>query len=335
MVRLTLLGLVLWLYLAAATPLNPHVFSDTTDYPLPNPGNIAAHDPSILEYNNNFYLIKGGVRIPIFRAPKLDGPWTRIGTVLHGPSTIEKGNRRRPWAPTVAWWNNRFYCFYSVSQTGKRNSAIGLASSDSLESGAWTDHGALIHTGTGPGSDIYPFNVTNAIDPAFFVDLDNGKPYLQYGSFWDGIFQIALNDDLSVGNPTNPTADHLVYLPDEKRKPNEGPFMSHRAPFYYAWFSHGKCCRFEDMGFPEKGNEYSIRVGRATNVHGPFVDRDGKSLLEGGGSIVYGSSHGEVYAPGGIGILPGAGDRPDVLYYHYHNTSIGFKQEVCAQDTLP
>jgi arabinan endo-1,5-alpha-L-arabinosidase len=28
---------------------------------------------------------------------------------------------------------------------------------------------------------------------------------------------------------------------------------------------------------------YNIRVGRSTNVAGPYVDRDGKNLMSGGG----------------------------------------------------
>ncbi|KAL2835029.1 glycosyl hydrolase [Aspergillus cavernicola] len=326
MVHITLLGLVLCLYFATATPFNSNTVSKTTDYPLPNQGHVAAHDPNILRYDNQYYLFKGGVKIPVFRAPELDGPWERIGTVLDDLSTVPKQNRRRPWAPTVTYWRNRFYCFYSISKNGARNSAIGLASSDSIEPGTWTDHGALINTGTGPLSNIYPYNVTNAIDPAFFADPQTESPYLQYGSYWDGIFQIPLTDDLSIENPTHPDADHLVYIPDEKRKPSEGSFMNYRAPYYYVWFSHGQCCRFEQEGFPTEGKEYSIRLGRSESVHGPFVDRESKDLLDGGGTVIYGSNHGKVYAPGGLGILSSSGDDPDVLYYHYHNTSIGFAQ---------
>ncbi|KAL3482420.1 putative arabinan endo-1,5-alpha-L-arabinosidase D [Aspergillus californicus] len=333
MVHITLLGLVLWLYLATATPVNPNtnpnpnLFSKTTDYPLPNQGNVAAHDPNILHYNNNYYLFKGGIQIPVFRASQLDGPWESIGTVLNGLSTVTKQNRRRPWAPMVTYWRNRFYCFYSISQNGKRNSAIGLASSDSIEPGGWTDHGAMINTGDGHLSDVYPYNVSNAIDPAFFADPQSQTPYLQYGSYWQGIFQIPLTNDLTIKDPEHPGADHLVYIPDAKQKPSEGSFMSYRAPYYYLWFSHGKCCQFEKQGFPKKGNEYSIRVGRSESVHGPFVDRSDTDLLDGGGSVIYGSNHGKVYAPGGLGILSGTNDDPDVLYYHYHNTTIGFAQD--------
>lgn len=59
---------------------------------------------------------------------------------------------------------------------------------------------------------------------------------------------------------------------------------------------------------------YSIRVGRSQSVRGPFIDKDGKDLVNGGGSIVYGSN-GETYAPGGQGVIR-VGET-DVLYYHY------------------
>jgi arabinan endo-1,5-alpha-L-arabinosidase len=49
----------------------------------------------------------------------------------------------------------------------------------------------------------------------------------------------------------------------------------------------------------------------------PFFDRQGRRLTRGGGTTVYGSNHGVVYAPGGLGVLTGNGSRRDVLYFHY------------------
>lgn len=45
------------------------------------------------------------------------------------------------------------------------------------------------------------------------------------------------------------------------------------------------------------------------------MDKQGKDLVDGGGEIVYGSN-GDVYAPGGQGVLSGEVEG-DVLYYHY------------------
>lgn len=75
-------------------------------------------------------------------------------------------------------------------------------------------------------------------------------------------------------------------------------------------------------------NRYSIRVGRSENVSGPFKDKEGTDLRQGGGTIIYGSNHGLTYAPGGLGVLPGNDNRRDILYYHYLDTRIGFKHNV-------
>lgn len=75
-------------------------------------------------------------------------------------------------------------------------------------------------------------------------------------------------------------------------------------------------------------NRYSIRVGRSENVSGPFKDKEGTDLRQGGGTIIYGSNHGLTYAPGGLGVLPGNNNRRDILYYHYLDTRIGFKHKV-------
>ncbi|OJJ79697.1 endo 1,5-alpha-arabinase [Aspergillus glaucus CBS 516.65] len=309
---------------AVRIPNKPHIFSETKHYPLPNLGNVQAHDPNIVELDGKFYLFKGGVHVPIHKASSLDGPWQKIGTVLDGPSVIEKQNRTRPWAPTTVQWKNRFYCFYTISKNGVRNSAIGVASSDSIDQGGWTDHGAVINTEKGPLSDMYPLTVSNAIDASFIADQSTGKPYLLWGSYWHGIFQLPLADDLlSVEDEERLDAKHLVFLPEHKVKPQEGSFMTYREPYYYLWFSHGKCCGFH-KGFPVMGREYSIRVGRSKDVTGPFVDKSGKKLLDGGGTTVYGSNHGLVYAPGGIGVLPENKHHQDIMYYHYLNTTIGF-----------
>ncbi|PYI33649.1 arabinan endo-1,5-alpha-L-arabinosidase D [Aspergillus indologenus CBS 114.80] len=310
----------------APSPTGSSSVPTTTQYPLPNLGHVAVHDPNILHHAGAYWLFKGGVHLPLYTAASLAGPWTPLGTVLDGPSAIPKQNRSRPWAPTAVAWNATFYCFYSISTAGSRDSAVGVATAPQLGAGRWSDHGALLNTGQGNGSETYPYTVSNAIDPAFITDQATGQPYLLYGSYWHGIYLVPLAADLlSVTEPArqNTTATNLVYVPDAPVKPVEGSFMSYRAPYYYAWFSHGKCCGFQN-GFPAAGKEYSIRVGRSKEVRGPFVDQDGRPLTAGGGTVVYGSNHGTVYAPGGVGVLSGAEGDPDVLYYHYLNTSIGF-----------
>ncbi|KAL4920103.1 glycosyl hydrolase [Aspergillus aurantiobrunneus] len=310
-------------------------------YPYAHGTDMLIHDPSIILVGNTFYSYSVGPGIMVQQAPSLHGPWTEMGSVLDGDSTIEKGDREAPWAPNTIQIGSRFYCYYSVSNAGCRDSAIGVASSDAPGPGGWTDHGLMIQTGTGNGSDVYPLDQSNAIDPNVFVDFD-GSVYLVFGSFWSGIWQLKLGKDLvSVESKGTKSLDasHLAAEPEKIWRrgdynyattvcgdptgghPIEGPFLSYHAPYYYLWFSWGRCCEFAKESMRNSGKEYRIRVGRSDNARGPFVDKQGNSLVEGGGETIY-ASNADVFAPGGQGVLTDA--YGDILYYHYLNTTIGY-----------
>ncbi|KAJ5908781.1 Glycoside hydrolase family 43 [Penicillium taxi] len=306
-------------------------------FPPPRQSQQHTHDPNIIHVGDTFYLYTVGEHIFIHTAPALAGPWRHVGSVLDANSIIPKGDRAVPWAPTVVEVDGTYYCYYSVSKAGCRDSAIGVATSSSPGPGNWYDHGAVIQTGTGIGSEIAPYTFSNAIDPSVLV-LPNGQGYLTFGSYWTGIYQVPLSKDLlSPLSTTSPDAHHLAYEPVKLSPPNkratalcgdktgahaiEGAFISHNGEYYYLWFSHGRCCDLDRGKLPEAGNEYSIRVGRSKNPRGPFFDKSGKDLVKGGGTTVYGSN-GETYAPGGQGVLR-SGDT-DILYYHYQNRTVSY-----------
>ncbi|KAJ5234149.1 uncharacterized protein N7469_003317 [Penicillium citrinum] len=306
------------------------------NFPPARQTNQHTHDPTILHVGDTFYLYNVGEHIFIHTAPSMAGPWKHVGSVLDGNSVINKGDRAAPWAPTVIAVDGIYYCYYSVSRAGCRDSAVGVATSNSPGPGNWHDHGVVVQTGTGNGSDIAPYTDSNAIDPATLVTPD-GDAYLTFGSYWKGIYQVPLAKDLiSPLSTTEPDARHLAYEPNKGGSPNrkatsvcgdptgphpiEGAFMSWHDGFYYLWFSHGKCCNLDKNNLPPAGEEYSIRVGRSKSPRGPFIDKAGKDLVEGGGTVIYGSN-GETYAPGGQGVIR-VGET-DVLYYHYQNKTVG------------
>ncbi|KAK1140583.1 hypothetical protein N8T08_010220 [Aspergillus melleus] len=299
---------------------------------------LQIHDPSILKVGEIYYSYSVGKHLVIHQAPCLSGPWERTKTVLETESIIPKGDRKAPWAPTTIEVDGTFYCYYAVSFAGCRDSAIGVATSNSPGPGGWTDHGSIVQSGTGPGSAKYPYNVSNAIDPSVFV-TDTGQGYLTWGSYWTGLWQVPLSQDLlSIASGEGSEARHLAHEPSAifpgRKKPKstlcgdptgghpvEGGFISHHAPYYYLWFSWGKCCKYDPKNLPKPGKEYQIRVGRSLYPHGPFVDKAGRGLVDGGGEVVYGSNR-DVYAPGGQGVL--TEDGKDLLYYHYLNTTISY-----------
>ncbi|THW21720.1 endo-1,5-alpha-L-arabinosidase [Aureobasidium pullulans] len=319
---------------AVAVPSNskPDPFSNAS-WPLPhnisgvsNPGanesyqgwgGVHLHDPSIvMGPDGHFYSFSTHGLVVISRASQpnsLDGYWEPIGSVLEGSSIINNTGNTDPWAPDVHKVGDTYYCYYAVSQFGSQFSSIGLATSKTLRPGSWVDHGAVLTSNTTAPS---PLNITNAIDANLFIDPKTKIPYLTYGSFWSDIWQFQLAKDLLsvVWTP----APVQLSLDPVSPQAEEGAYLSRHDSWYYLWYSHGSCCGYNVSALPAPGQEYSIRVGRSRSATGPFVDRNGVDLRNGGGYIIYGS-HDYVYGPGGQAVLTNYHGR-DVLYYHYVNT---------------
>ena len=101
--------------------------------------------------------------------------------------------------------------------------------------------------------------MSNAIDPSFVIDPVSQQPYLNFGSYWSDIWQVPLMPDLlGVKDAEDPDAVHLAYSPYPDlsgERPLEGSFISFKEPYYYLWISHGQCCSFKTLGFPERGEE--------------------------------------------------------------------------------
>ena len=173
----------------------------------------------------------------------------------------------------------------------------------------------------------FPLNITNAIDAALLHDPKSQTSYLTYGSWWANIWQFILTPDMRSVEPDS--AVQLSYTFDGNlskdeayatfnqswggNSAEEGSYLSYneKEGYYYLWYSAGLCCGYDPENLPPPGDEYTIHVGRSKSPRGPFVDRDGVDLAEGGGSVVYGS-HDNVYGPGGGGVLSNYRGR-DVL----------------------
>ena len=201
-----------------------------------------------------------------------------------------------------------YYLYYAASSFGTQNSVIGLATSTTMEVGSWTDHGS---TGiTSDSSKAY-----NAID-ANLIAVGSGY-LMNFGSFWHDIYQVAMK---SPPTASSGSAYNIGYN-ESGTNAIEGGYMVYESGYYYLFFSSGQCCGY-DTSKPAPGGEYKVMVCRSSIATGNFVDQNGVSCLESGGTIVL-QSHGKVYGPGGQGVY----DDPSlgwVLYYHYVDTSIGY-----------
>ena len=94
----------------------------------------------------------------------------------------------------------------------------------------------------------------------------------------------------------------------------EAPYIIKRDNSYYLFVSYDLCCRGPK-------STYKVVVGRSDRVTGPYTDKDGRSLLDGGGTVVL--SGNERYP--GVGhcavVQTASGDK---MYFHGYDKSIKY-----------
>lgn len=241
-------------------------------YLLPLEGSLFHSScPEIIKYGDTYYMFIMAPHISIKTSKDLIN-WTISGTVF-GDTDPSWLNREVPgygiWAPGVYKIKDKYYLYYCISTAGSQNSAIGMAVNTTLDMNSpdykWEDKGMVIRSHTG---DDY-----NCIDPNIITD-EKGDVFLTFGSYWNGIYQRQIDPDTGLLLESNTELYHIA-----KRYANNGaieaPYIIKRGDYYYLF-----------TAFNPMNNTYHNRVGRSTSVHGPFVDRDGKPMLEGGGTPV-------------------------------------------------
>lgn len=209
------------------------------------------------------------------------------------------------WAPDLIQRNGRYLLYYSVSAWGKNTSAIGLASSPTLDpkdpAYHWRDEGCVIRS-----NDHDPYN---AIDPQLFADPD-GSLWLAFGSFWTGIQLIELDPKTGLRRPGPPKIRQLAWSATI-----EAPALLKHRDYYYLFVNWGLCCK-------GLASTYEVRVGRSRNVTGPYLDAAGRDLATGGGRLFL-KSEGNRIGPGHASFVKeAAGTR--VFFHYYDGKRSGF-----------
>ncbi len=275
------------------------------------------HDPVMIKEGDTYYCFATHGGIYIRKSTNLLD-WERpfppsVFPPTHAPDWTQQlipASNNDIWAPDISYFNDKFHLYYSVSTFGKNRSAIGLVTNQTLDSESddyeWVDEGLVIDSNN---SDNF-----NAIDPNIVLDED-GVPWLSFGSFWSGIKLRRL--DYATGKLTE--EDETLYSL-ARRTVNygavEAPFIIHKGDFYYLFASFDFCCRGAD-------STYHVRVGRAETVTGPYVDQDGKDMLDGGGTQVTFPTQ-RWRGPGHNAILQD-GDTEYIVHHAYDNDNRGIE----------
>lgn len=275
------------------------------------------HDPAIVRQGDRWYVFATNQfnrkDVPQFCSADLK-EWKFCGHVFDGVPAwaLQKlPGARGIWAPDVSFAHGEYRLYYAVSTFGSNHSVIGLTTNKTLDPESpdyhWNDQGLVIESNA-PGASADDFN---AIDPNL-LQAPGGAMWLAFGSFWDGIKMRRI--DLETGKLS--AADTKLYSLATRRPSQtaiEAPFIVRHENYYYLFVSFDRCCRGKD-------STYKIMVGRATEPTGPYIDRDGKPMLEGGGTLLMEGN--DVWkGPGGQSIFssPTPGSSPDVMAYHAYD----------------
>jgi arabinan endo-1,5-alpha-L-arabinosidase len=278
---------------------------------------VSIHDPAMAKEGDTYYLFSSGPGITFYSSRDMTN-WELRGRVFPGEPSWAKGVASRfnghVWAPDIAHHDGRYYLYYAVSAPGQNSSAIGVIINKTLDPDSpdyqWKDQGIVLRSM--PNRDLW-----NAIDPNLIVD-ETGTPWMDFGSFWSGIKLVKLDSSwTAVAEPQEwhsiAKRDRSVLVDDREPGPAEieGPFIFKKGDYYYLFVSWGLCCRGKD-------STYKIMIGRSKDVKGPYLDKDGKSLAQGGGSLVLAGNK-DWAGMGGCSAY--VFDGKDYLVFHAYETA--------------
>lgn len=244
-------------------------------------GSTFTHDPSIIYADGLYWMFYTADGIGVKYSS--DGKNWKQGVQIF-PKPLDWWSKYVPaktdfniWAPDISYYNGRYNLYYSVSTFGSNVSCIGLMSCTSILKGDWQDMGLVIKSDRG--------SKYNCIDPNFVY---SGAPFLVFGSWFDGIWIVRLSSGTMKPNQAP------VQIADRDLSSNaiEGACIWDAGNgYYYLFASFDKCCSGVN-------STYSIRYGRSKSITGPYLDQKGKSMLDGGGTVLLGTN-GNMVGPGG------------------------------------
>ena len=264
------------------------------------------HDPTIVEIGGKaFCFSTSGDGFTIVRSSTDLKNWK-----VHGPIFTEspkwladRFSHKSIWAPDIVVLPGRVRMYYSKSTFGSNTSVIGLAENENFNPEkpleGWVDRGMVIETKQADN--------TNAIDAEVIVDKD-GRHWFFYGSYWDGIYVLEL--DAKTGKPKDGNKVCVARNSGERGNPLEGAAVLRRGDYYYLFVSYG-------LAAQGVRSTYRIMCGRSKTPNGPFLDKTGKSMADGGHVVVLKTSP-PMMSPGHCDVLT-LKDGRTVMPYHYYD----------------
>jgi arabinan endo-1,5-alpha-L-arabinosidase len=155
-----------------------------------------------------------------------------------------------------------------------------------------------------------------------------GRRYIFYGSYFGGISARLLSPD---GRTSDPATQVQITIPNRY----EGAHVVAKDGWFYLFASATDCCRGPLTG-------YSVFVGRSRTILGPYLDREGVSLLDGRvGGTPFLSMNGNAFVGPGHNFLVEDFAGQWWTYYHavdrfepYFAGAVGFTKRPLMLDAV-
>ena len=248
------------------------------------------HDPSMVRFEDGYALMSTNNNLQLWTSEDAYTWKDHRSTVSGVPQWAYTYAPKTEgiWAPDIFYMNGEYRVYYCVSEFGKRNSAIGYQATTSIMPGTtgygWKDHGHVFHTKD--GTDKY-----NAIDADVVRDTE-GNYWMAFGSFGLGIQLIKLDAKTGLQASDDKTVYNIARRTSSASGgAEEGPSLIE----YFLFTAWDKCCQ---QGANIEQTTYKTAYGRADKVTGPYKDRAGYTMANGGGTILL-ERYGRYVGPGG------------------------------------
>ncbi|WP_114380622.1 glycoside hydrolase family 43 protein [Paenibacillus prosopidis] len=271
----------------------------------PTFANASVHDPSVIKVGDTFYVF--GSHLAVAKSKDLMS-WEQLNSSVYEgnpiiPDVLTEMSEGLAWAETDTFWagdviqlpDGKFYMYYSMCKGDSPRSVLGYAVADQVE-GPYTDKGIILKSGMwndiSEDGTVYDATVhPNVVDPNVFYDKE-GILWMVYGSYSGGIFIMKMNPETGLPYPDQGYGKKLL---GNNHSRIEAPYMmySKETGYYYLFLSYG--------GLDASGG-YNIRVARSKNPDGPFLDSEGKDMIDAFGA--YGTLFDDLsIAPYGVKLM--------------------------------
>lgn len=329
-----------------------YLFSTSCFFESEDQNYIRIHDPTTIRKFGEYYMVystTGGGDDTGIKTRYLalgSARWEAGPDVLDGnyrPQWLKElypDNLEKFWAPDLPFTDQMVIYYSTWSFSGQDGVAsIGRATgTGELPNIKWVDDGKPVVS-----TDKYTYDNGGpcAIDPAVFEDYEE-RLWLCFGSHgldgspgYGGIWIVELDPETGhifsdvdpVWSPDNLAYTHLANYCDKKYTENniEAPFIYKHNKYYYLFVNWDRCCNGVD-------SDYRILVGRSKFPAGPYFDKSGKNMFDGGGSLLL-SSKGRFIGPGHAGLFKDQ-EGKFCFSFHYYDAEYKGKAKLATRELV-